>query len=172
MKDLRTFSPREMLLLWAGGVLVAVGLLVGAPRVARHAVHPLLNQMARRSLAYRDRDREEDSAWVVYARAHPRDSAAQAEAQRRSMTLAQSVKADSMMSAMVKRGTLDTAFNPDAGSERSAVTALTMLFATTVMIGTGFAIPLCLAAVTIWWGLPRWRQGRNEGRPDEPWGRT
>ena len=80
MKDLRAFSGREILILWAGGAGLAICLLLGARALQRPILRTELSQLAREQLLRSERQREVDSAYAAYARAHPEDSAAQAAA--------------------------------------------------------------------------------------------
>ena len=164
MKDLREYTGREIMMLWVSGAVLVVGLLVAARAVQRPVLRSELNEYARRSMLSREREHELDSAYFVYARAHPEDSAAQADARRRTAITTSSRHRDSTTVALVQRGVLDTAYNARALSARGTLGRLSAFFGIFTLLGSAFAVPCVLAITTLWWGIGRNRR-RRDGRP-------
>jgi len=164
LKDLRDYTGREIVMLWASGAVLVAGLLVAARAVQRPVMRSGLNEYARMSMLARERERELDSAYVAYARAHPEDSAAQADARRRTAIAASTRDRDSTTMALVQRGVLDTAYNARARSERGALGTLSAFFGIFTLLGSALAVPFVLTIATLWWGIGRNRR-RRDGRP-------
>lgn len=162
MKDVRAFSGREILILWAGGVGLAICLLLGARALQRPILRTEFSQLAREQLLRSERQREVDSAYAAYAHARPEDSAAQAAFRPRVPGLGGSVKSGSVTADLVRRGLIDTAFTPTRRSQRTNLVNLSGLFGTLAMYGMALAIPLVLAVVTLWWIVVRRGPPRDE----------
>lgn len=157
MKDLRTFAGREMMMLWLGGAVVAVGLLFAARAMARPIMRTELNQFARERVLQQDRAREVDSLYSAYARAHPDDSAAQRSARLHRVSATHLSRGDSIALALVQRGALDTAFNPGLRGVRSTITRASGLLGAYAISCIALSIPCVLAVVTLWWAVARRR---------------
>ena len=144
-----------MLMLWSGGIGVAAGLLVGSFLMARPPSRHLMNRFARSAVVYQGRDRQVLDDYLAYAKSHPKDTAAQREAQRRSTEMKAELHRDSTMALLVGMGAADTTFRADFNSPRKAFADLLLSWLALAALGSAAAIPVVLAVVTLWWAVAR-----------------
>jgi len=155
MKDIRAYSVRDMALLWAGGCALAVCMMVTASIVGWPASASMLNDFARSATAYQSRDRQIVADYEAYARAHPNDAAAQAEAHRHLAAIATSARNDSAISALVHRGVLDTTFHAEDRSPRATFAHLVESIVSLALFWMAVVVPIVLVGATLWWGIAR-----------------
>jgi hypothetical protein len=161
MKPLRAFSLHELVVLWAAGLALAVGLFLAFAHVEWSLLRPGLTATARENAVARARDAQAAAIQDAYARAHPTDSAAQLEARRLAAAAEQSAKADSALDILVSRGRVDTTLDAANKTARPAFTQLLMLLSSLAMFGAALAIPILLIVITVWWAMVRRAAGRE-----------
>jgi hypothetical protein len=160
VKDLRTITSRQLIVVWITGLVFATGMLFASLRVQRQVLHSMARPMARRAMLSANRVRELDSLYSQYALAHPDDRSARAQAAQRRAERVAAERRDFLNRAVVRKAQIDTVFDARAESEQSWLLRLSGLGAAFVLLALGTLTPVAIIVLTLVWGVHRARRRR------------
>ncbi len=151
MKDVRAYTGGQLMLLWAGGAVLAFALLMGAFWISFANGRRVLGQVAHEDVQYHARDAKIAADWEAYAKAHPGDPAARRTVDSIHAGDAKKAKLDSAMTMLARRGAIDTTDHPGVESERGLFRTAVVGYASLAMLCTAALIPIALIVATFWW---------------------